>query len=136
MAFTRRATLTAVLAAAVLMGPTASMARSSAAQLTADGRRALSKLYATEPKSRLFADNARAVLVFPTIIKGALVFGGQTGGFAIGSAPNIVVVDHGAAVSASTTTLTQDVYVFTFAQKGLMAGIDIHGSKITRIHPQ
>jgi len=185
MAITRRFTLTAIMAAATLMGPLASTAHASAAQLAADGRRALDKLYATEPKSRLFADNAKAVLVFPTIIKGGLVFGAQTGngvlfvhgrptrfynvsaaswglqiggqsfssamffmnaralrylhksgGFAIGSAPNVVVVDHGAAVSASTTTLTQDVYVFTFAQKGLMAGIDIHGSKITPINPK
>jgi len=79
MAITRRFTLTAIMAAATLMGPLASTAHASAAQLAADGRRALDKLYATEPKSRLFADNAKAVLVFPTIIKGGLVFGAQTG---------------------------------------------------------
>jgi lipid-binding SYLF domain-containing protein len=57
----------------------------------------------------------------------------RSGGFALGTAPNIVVVDAGTAVVANSTTLTQDIYVFPFGQKGLMAGIDIHGSKITPI---
>jgi lipid-binding SYLF domain-containing protein len=33
----------------------------------------------------------------------------------------------------SPMTLTQDVYAFIFSQKGLMAGLGIEGSKITRI---
>ncbi len=33
----------------------------------------------------------------------------------------------------STNTLTSDVYAFIFDQKGLMAGLGIQGSKITRI---
>jgi len=33
----------------------------------------------------------------------------------------------------SSTTITQDVYAFIFGQSGLMAGIGIEGSKITRI---
>ena len=44
-----------------------------------------------------------------------------------------VVVDEGAAKSLGTTTMKNDVYAFIFAQKGLMAGIGIQGSKITRI---
>lgn len=184
MNFTRRSALAAALAAASLFGPLAGAAHASAAQLTLDGQRALDKLYAESPRARFLSRNARAVLIFPSIIKGGFVFGAQTGngvllmhgrpagyynisaasfglqaggqafssamffmndralaylhrsgGFALGSAPNIVVVDRGAAADATTTTLTQDVYVFPFAQKGLMAGIDIHGSKITQFRP-
>ena len=35
--------------------------------------------------------------------------------------------------SSRSTTLTQDVYAFIFNQKGLMAGLGVEGSKITRI---
>jgi len=33
----------------------------------------------------------------------------------------------------TTTTLQEDVYAFIFDQKGLMAGLGIQGSKITRL---
>jgi lipid-binding SYLF domain-containing protein len=33
----------------------------------------------------------------------------------------------------SSTTITQDIYAFIFDQKGLMAGLGIRGSKISRI---
>ena len=56
-------------------------------------------------------------------------------GWAIGSGPSVVIVDQGAAKSFTTTTLTQDVYAFPFGQRGLMAGIELEGSKITHIHP-
>jgi hypothetical protein len=36
---------------------------------------------------------------------------------------------------SSTTTLKADIYAVTFAQKGLMGGLSLQGSKITRIHP-
>jgi lipid-binding SYLF domain-containing protein len=54
-------------------------AEASARELTADGRRALAKLVDTEPKARRVSRQARAVLVFPQIIKAGLVFGGETG---------------------------------------------------------
>ena len=59
----------------------------------------------------------------------------KSDGWAIGSGPSVVVIDKGAASSFTTTTLTQDVYAFPFGQKGLMAGLGLEGSKITRIHP-
>ena len=43
------------------------------------------------------------------------------------------LIDEGVAKKFSSTTLTQDVYAFIFNQKGLMAGIGIEGSKITKI---
>jgi lipid-binding SYLF domain-containing protein len=35
----------------------------------------------------------------------------------------------------TTTTLKDDVYAVIFDQKGLMAGIGLQGSKITKITP-
>ena len=54
-------------------------------------------------------------------------------GWEIGVGPSIVVVDEGVARSLTSTTLKDDVYAFIFDQKGLMAGMGIQGSKITRI---
>ena len=51
----------------------------------------------------------------------------------IGSGPSVVVIDQGKAMSTTSTTLTQDVYAMPFGQKGLMAGLGLEGSKITRI---
>jgi lipid-binding SYLF domain-containing protein len=54
-------------------------------------------------------------------------------GFELGSAPNLVVLDQGAAGSLSTSTLQSDMYAFFFNQKGLMGGLGLQGSKITKI---
>jgi len=56
-----------------------------------------------------------------------------THGFELGVGPSIVIVDEGVGRSLTTNTLTSDVYAYIFGQKGLMAGIGIQGSKITRI---
>ncbi len=56
-------------------------------------------------------------------------------GLEVGVGPNIVVLDEGMAKKATTTTLRDDVYAFVFGQQGLMAGLGIQGSKITRINP-
>jgi lipid-binding SYLF domain-containing protein len=44
-------------------------------------------------------------------------------------------MDKGAAASMTSTTLSEDVYAIPFGQKGLMAGLGLEGSKITRINP-
>ena len=56
-------------------------------------------------------------------------------GWEIGVGPSIVIVDKGVAKSLSTTTAKNGVYAFIFDQKGLMAGIGLQGSKISRIEP-
>jgi lipid-binding SYLF domain-containing protein len=56
-----------------------------------------------------------------------------TRGFELGVGPSIVVVDAGMGKSLTSNTLTSDVYAFIFDQRGLMAGLGIQGSKITRI---
>ena len=54
-------------------------------------------------------------------------------GFETGVGPSIVVVDTGVAKTLTSTTVTQDVYAFIFGQEGLMAGLGMQGSKITKI---
>jgi lipid-binding SYLF domain-containing protein len=56
-------------------------------------------------------------------------------GWQIGVGPSVVLVDKGMAKTMNTTTLSQDVYTMVFGQKGLMGGIGLEGSKITRIQP-
>ncbi len=56
-------------------------------------------------------------------------------GWEVGVGPSIVVVDKGMARSLSTSSLKSDIYVFFFDQKGLMAGLGIQGTKISRFNP-
>lgn len=57
-------------------------------------------------------------------------------GWELGVGPSLVVVDKGAATSLTTSTVKSGIYAFIFKQKGLMAGIGIQGSKITKITPE
>ena len=59
----------------------------------------------------------------------------KSGGWELGIGPNITVVDQGLAASLTTTTAQKGVYAFFFDQRGLMAGVGIQGTKITRIIP-
>jgi len=164
-----------------LMGAPHALA-ASRQELDRDGTQALQSLYAKDASARLLGQKARAVLVFPNILKAGFMFGGQIGegvllkggkpaayyssvaasyglqagaqvfgyalffmndaalayldkseGFELGVGPSIVVVDAGIGKSLSSTTLTHDVYAFIFDQKGLMGGIGVQGSKITKI---
>jgi lipid-binding SYLF domain-containing protein len=65
----------------------------------------------------------------------ALTYLHQSHGWAIGTGPSIVVLDKGAARSLTTTNLRSDVYAMVFSQEGLMGGIGLEGSKITKITP-
>ena len=146
------------------------------------GRQALDDLVEQNRTARRLDEEAVAVLVFPSVIKGGFIYGGQTGngvlfeggeatgyynttsvsyglqagvqdygyalffmnhealdylhrseGFEIGVGPSVVIVDEGFAKEYSTTTLSKDIYAFSFNQRGFMAGIGLTGSKITRI---
>ena len=59
----------------------------------------------------------------------------QSGGWELGTGPSLVVLDAGFAKSLSTTTLQKGVYAIIFNQKGLMGGMGIQGTKITKINP-
>ncbi len=57
----------------------------------------------------------------------------ESHGWEVGVGPSIVIVDQGIAKSLTTTTVQKGVYAFFFAQKGLMAGLGLQGSKISKI---
>ena len=170
----------AALAAASTMPSRAHAA--TAGELTRDGRASLSTLNARQPAAKMLSEKAKAILVFPKIVKAGFMFGGQvgegvllkkgkvvgyynsvaasyglqagiqtfgyvlffmtqtaldrldaSGGFEVGVGPSVVVVDEGMGKSMTTTTIRDDVYAFIFSQKGLMAGMGLQGSKITKI---
>jgi len=155
----------------------------TAEDLDKDSRQALQTLYETEPVAETLSRTAKAVLVFPNIVKAGLVFGGsygegellegskvvdyynsvtgswglqigaqsygyavflmtdkavsyikETKGWEIGVGPTVVVVDEGVAKNLSTSSLKDDAYAFIFSQQGLMAGVSIEGTKISKIN--
>ena len=154
----------------------------SAAEIDRNARKALEDLYVKSPSAKTLGEKAMGILVFPGIVKGGLIVGGQYGegalikdgntvayynsvaasyglqaglqkfgyalffmtdsalkwidksdGWEIGVGPSIVVVDAGAAASMTSTTAQSDIYAFFFDQKGLMAGLGLQGTKITRL---
>ena len=72
----------ALLAAALALEPKQAEA-ASASQLTQNSRVALQQLYADEPHTRTLGQRAKAILVFPQIVKGGFFVGGQTGNGAL-----------------------------------------------------
>ena len=158
-------------------------AAGTAAELDREAKSALQELYAEIPSARMMGERAKGILVFPSIVKGGFLVGGQYGegallkngkteratttrsrcrmacrpafrnngyamffmtgeamewldrsdGWEVGAGPSIVVVDTGKASSMTTTTLQSDIYAFFFDQQGLMAGLGLQGTKITRI---
>ncbi len=187
-------TLTLALAACGLLSLTscsngpltqANAANSSRVQIATSSRAALNRLYAANPKARLLGSRAKAVLVFPSILKGGFMVGAMGGngslvwrngvirdfyqtvglsygmqagvqsygyalflmddsalnslndsqGWEVGSAPSLVILDQGMAASLTTSTIQKSIYAMFFDQRGLMGGLGLQGSKITRIHP-
>ncbi len=55
-------------------------------------------------------------------------------GWELGVGPSVVIVDAGMAKTLTTETAKSDVYAFTFGQKGLMAGLGLQGTKVTRLN--
>jgi lipid-binding SYLF domain-containing protein len=81
MHLTRRSAAAAVLSFATAFSPLAmSVARAdSGADHTADAVQALHELEDKDPGSRFYARHAKAVLVFPSVLKAGFVFGGESG---------------------------------------------------------
>ncbi len=59
----------------------------------------------------------------------------KSDGWEVGVGPSIVYVDEGMAKTMTSSTAQKGIYAFIYGQKGLMAGLGIQGSKITRINP-
>ena len=176
------ASLLAVALALNVTMTAAPAAAASKAEINRDVNSALEILYAKDPEARTLASQAKAVLVFPSIVKAGFMFGAQygegalrergktvgyyntasasyglqagvqvfgyalffmtdsavqylskSGGFELGVGPSIVVLDAGAAKALTTTTAQKDMYAIFFNQKGLMAGLGLQGTKISRI---
>lgn len=164
--------------------PVHSSFAASASEINGKVNAALQTLYQTAPGTQTLAKDAKAILVFPDIVKAGLIIGGQYGdgalrknektvayyrsvaasyglqagvqtfgyalffmddnslayldkseGWEIGTGPSVVILDEGFGKKMSSTTLRKGVYAFIFSQKGIMAGIGLEGSKITRITP-
>jgi lipid-binding SYLF domain-containing protein len=175
--------LCTVIMAAGIMTPTVAGA-ATAAEIDGNVDAALQKLYASSPTAKELSKVAKGIVIFPEIVKGGVIIGGQYGegalrtegktagyyntvaasyglqlglqkfgyamflmtdsameylnkssGWEIGVGPSVVVVDEGVARSLTTSTAKEDVYAFFFGQKGLMAGMGLQGSKISRITP-
>lgn len=154
----------------------------TAEDIQSDSSKALKKLYRVKPVASKLSAKAKGILVFPSIVKAGLIFGGSYGegelleggkvqayynsvsgswglqlgaqsygyvvflmtdkavkylreskGWEFGVGPTVVMVDDGVAKNLSTTTLKDDAYAFIFDQSGLMAGISLEGSKVTKI---
>ena len=177
---------TGLLAVAFALNVTmtaSSAVAASKAEINRDVNSALEILYAKDPDARTLASQAKAVLVFPSIVKAGFMFGAQygegalrergktvgyyntasasyglqagvqvfgyalffmtdsavqylskSGGFELGVGPSIVVLDAGAAKALTTTTAQKDMYAIFFNQKGLMAGLGLQGTKISRMN--
>lgn len=171
-----------VFASIVSMGAVNLASAATAEDLDRDSRQALETLYKTNAVAKELSDSAKAVLVFPNVVKAGLVFGGsygegvllkgsevteyynsvtgswglqagaqsysyavflmtdkairhieETNGWEVGVGPTVAIVDEGAAKNLSTSTLKEDAYAFIFGQQGLMAGVSIEGTKISKI---
>lgn len=59
----------------------------------------------------------------------------EADGWELGGSPSLVIVDAGMMSTLTTATVQKGIYAFFFDQRGLMAGIGLQGSKISRIHP-
>ncbi len=70
----------------------------------------------------------------------ALKYLNKSEGWEVGVGPTLVIVDKETVAAfgknTTTSTLKDDIYAFVFSQEGLMAGLGLRGSKITRIHPK
>ena len=82
MTYTRRTfhrTLSAAAALSILSLSSGLALAASAEDLDHDAAQALATLYKTHPTAEVIARTAKAILVFPKIVKAGLVFGGSYG---------------------------------------------------------
>jgi len=63
----------------------------------------------------------------------ALAYLDSSKGFEVGADANAVLATTGAGGDLSSSTLQAPIIAFVFGQQGLMAGITIEGSKITKL---
>lgn len=152
------------------------------AALNAGADAALSNLYRQVNGSEQLVENAKGVLVFPSVLGAGLVIGGSTGegvlrkngrtvsfhrttsgswglqagaqstaafllfmtedalarfessaGWSVGADATVTLASVGANAQLSTETAQQPVIGFVLSNRGLMAGITLNGTRITRL---
>src|SRR3546814_16929389 len=106
-----RFTAALLIGAAAIWAPQASAA--SAAEIASESTQALQQLQGQEPKTRALAEKAKAVLVFPKIVKAGMLVGGESGDGAL--------IRNGHA---------QAYYNLSAVSFGLQAGITTLGSAL------
>lgn len=80
MTHIRRILLTLLLAlASVTFVGTHAASAATAEDLDRDSKQALEKLYELQPFAKTISKNAKAILIFPNVVKAGLVFGGAYG---------------------------------------------------------
>lgn len=63
----------------------------------------------------------------------ALAFLDRSEGFELGADAKVALANEGLGYNVTTSTIQDPIIAFVFGQQGLMAGVTIEGSKITRI---
>ena len=71
--------IVATLAPVMILGAANEAAAATAADLDKDSNQALNDLYAKNPTAKSVASQAKAILIFPNIVKAGLIFGGSYG---------------------------------------------------------
>ena len=77
--FARKVLFATAAAVALTLPAEAHGERGSRANLTAESESALQKLYRSEPFAEAVASQAKAILVFPNIVRAGFIFGGSFG---------------------------------------------------------
>jgi lipid-binding SYLF domain-containing protein len=152
------------------------------AALNANADAALSNLFRQVNGSEQLVNNARGVLIFPSVLEAGLVFGGSSGdgvlrkggstasfhrttsgswglqagaqstavfllfmtddalarfeaseGWSVGADANVTLVSVGANAQITTETAQQPVIGFVLSNRGLMAGLTLNGTRVTRL---
>jgi lipid-binding SYLF domain-containing protein len=114
----RRALLIAACAALATFAIAPAAVAASAATIAADSKAALQRLYAVNPKAKELGQKARAVLVFPKIVKAGLMIGGLKG--------------DGALIENGRVTKFYNTSAGTY---GLQAGVQSYSSALFFITP-
>lgn len=177
-----RRSVLAALGAAGLLAACSRPEGSSASELVTTSRASLENLYATNPSAKAIGEKAKGVLVFPNIVEGGFIVGGQGGkgvlferrepvgyygigsasiglqagaqsysraiffmtdealrylkdskGFEVGGNATFTVADAGIGGDVSTTTARDPIVAFAYGQQGLLGGVSVKGSKITKL---
>lgn len=63
----------------------------------------------------------------------ALAFLDKSAGFEIGADANVALANEGLGYDVTTSTIQDPIIAFVFGQQGLMAGLTLEGSKITKV---